>query len=205
MVVSEHTFDTLIKDLELSKDIGFDTETYGLRYTDRLFSIIFATNSQTYYLNFNRGKDHLGNYAETVLDKKLLRFLEFAFQDKTKTFYSHNAIYDLQKIALEGVKPPVNVHCSRIAERLIRNDSLHLSLDKIAPRYGCEKDDTVDLYIEKYKLYTKVEIPGKNRKDKVKHFDLVPFSIMTYYGENDARIHRKIGIAQRKNFGHLLQ
>ena len=205
MIVTEDSFDQLLEDLTLSTEIGFDTETYGLGFEDPLFCLTLATQTNSYYLNFNQHADHLGVFPPVVLPRGLLRFLEYAFKDTRKLWYSHNAGFDMQKIKLEGVIPPQNVHCSRVAERLIRNDTEFLSLEKTAPRYGFEKDDTVDKYLEKYKLFTKVDIPGKSRKDKVKHFDLIPFDIITHYGETDARIHRAIGIAQRKKHVALLQ
>ena len=41
-----------------------------------------------------------------------------------------------------------------------------------------------------------VEVPGKDKKVRVPHFDKVPFDLMSEYGENDAKIHRAIGLQQ---------
>jgi hypothetical protein len=202
MVVTEKTFDDLIQDLQTSTHIGYDTETRGLRYHDRLFSLAIATGNDSYYLNFNYEADHSGVYPKIVLPIELLKFLEFAFEDTRKTWFAHNAGFDNQKIALEGVKPPQNIHCTYVAERLVRNDSLDLSLDAVARKYGYAKDKSVEEYIKEFKLYTQVQLPGKERKDKVLHYDQVPFELISIYGETDAQITRLIGIAQlNQHFG----
>ena len=203
MVVTDALFDDLIKDLTTSMHIGFDTETFGVNFNDRLFSLALATENNSYYLNFNYEPDHTGAMPQIVLDRKLLKFLEFAFTDKRKTWYAHNALFDIQKIMLEGTTPPQNLHCTYVAERIIRNDSLDLSLDAVARKYGYTKDESVGDYIEEFKLYTHTILPGKERKEKVLHFDQVPFELISQYGEIDAQIVRLIGIAQREQHFYI--
>ena len=202
MVVTEKNFDVLINDLIVSPAIGFDVETYGLGFHDRLFSLALATANESYYLNFNYAADHLGNYPKAVLPRDHLRFLDFAFISEDKLWLSHNAAFDIQKLRLEGLQGPRIVHCSYVAERIIRNDSMDLSLEAVAKKYGYAKDMTVDKYIDEHKLYTQVVLPGKERKEKLKHFDKVPFEIISAYGETDARIHREVGLTQyEEHFG----
>jgi len=197
MVINEQNFHVLIADLENSYDIGYDTETSGLGFHDRLFSLALATAQNSYYLNFNDKADHLGQYPHTILPKSYLGRLQFAMCDKEKLWHSHNAGFDNQKLELEGIKPPQNIHCTYVAERLMRNDSLDLTLFAVAQKYGHTKDERVSAYITEHRLYTQVMLPGKERKEKILHYDRVPFKIMAEYGETDARIHRAIGLVQR--------
>jgi DNA polymerase-1 len=59
---------------------------------------------------------------------------------------------------------------------------------------GMEKDDSVDKYIKENKLYTIEDIPTRKDPDKLKHYDQVPFDIITQYGATDAIITHKLGI-----------
>jgi hypothetical protein len=161
-----------------------------------MFSLALATANESYYLNFNYEADHSGVFPQIVLPRELLKFLEVFFEDRRKLWFAHNAGFDMQKLSLDGVRPPSNIHCTYIAERIIRNDSIDLSLEAVARKYGYSKDHSVDEYIEEFKLYTQVQLPGKERKEKVKHFDQVPFELISRYGEIDAQIVRHIGIAQ---------
>lgn len=196
MLVTVDNIHILLEDLEKEKLIGFDTETYGLNFHDRLFSLSIATEKTSYYLNFNAGEDHLGYKASTVLHYSLLGELLPYTDTLDKIWVAHNASFDIQKLANEGLYPPRRVHCTMITERLIRNDTLSLSLENIAMKYGLAKDMRVDAYIEKHKLYSQAIIPGKNRKEKILHFDKVPFNLMVEYGEHDAVLARQIGKIQ---------
>jgi len=196
MLVTVDNYFDMLRDIETSTHIGLDTETYGINFDDKMFSLIFATENKSYYMNFNADEDHLGNKAPVVLSKALLQGLEPHFLDYQKTWISHNASFDLQKIWIEQIRTPIRVHCTYITERIIRNDSLDLSLSHLAPMYNEKKDSRVEEYIKEHKLYTMVQVPGKDKKEKVPHFDKVPFKLMSEYGENDAIIHRRIGLKQ---------
>lgn len=205
MIVTEDNLSDVLGELATQKFVGFDTETFGLQFTDRLFSLILSGEHNDFYFNFYGGEDHLGHKAPVVLPYSTLQELDKLFQGDT-LFISHNAGYDLQKLELEGVPSPKHVHCTYVAERIIRNDSLNLSLDTVAKKYGYEKDDTVEKYIKKNKLYTMVQVPGKSKRDKIMHYDQVPFDIIVRYGERDGNIHRGIGIKQiTQHFPGLLQ
>jgi len=205
MILGENDLPVMLEDLSSSHYVGFDTETYGLQYHDRLFSLILSLDKDTYYLNFNSEPDHKGVLPHTILDRSVLSLLVDSL-GSDKVWVSHNAMYDIQKLNLEGLPTPNNIHCTYVSERLIRNDSMDLSLKSVAKKYGFRKDASVDEYITKHKLYTQMLIPGKNRKEKVLHFDLVPFDIITKYGETDAIIHKGVGLEQiAQHFPSLLQ
>lgn len=196
MVVTEKNVAQVIEDISREKFVGFDTETYGTHFSDRLFALIISTADKEFYFNFNAEPDHLGNTAEHVLHYEALLLLPDVMLDPCKIWMSHNAIFDVQKLRLEGLPLPTNVHCSFITERILRNDLMDMSLEATAERYGMKKDMRVDEYITKHKLYTQVSIPGKDRRERVPHYNLVPFRMMVEYGSTDARLHREIGIKQ---------
>jgi DNA polymerase I-like protein with 3'-5' exonuclease and polymerase domains len=204
MLVTIENFGDMLDDLKQEKYIGFDTETYGLGYHDRLFSLILATEKQAYYLNFNAEPDHLGKKAPVVLNRSVMGELLPYTTSFNKVWMAHNAPFDMQKLANEGLRPPVRIHCTLITERLIRNDRMDLSLEEVARGYGFTKDMRVDEYINEHKLYTMIQIPGKDKREKNKHFDKVPFSLMAQYGENDAIIHRKIGLRQFAQYAEIV-
>jgi DNA polymerase I-like protein with 3'-5' exonuclease and polymerase domains len=196
MLVTSSNFSAVMKKISEEKFVGFDTETYGAHFEDRLFSLILATAEGAFYFNYNDQPDHLGAFADTVLPRDSLYELESLLLDPVKLWIAHNAKFDIQKLRLEGLPYPTNIHCTYVTERIIRNDQLDLSLEAVAKKYGMAKDMQVDAYITKHKLYTQVEIPGKDRREKVPHYNLVPFEMMKTYGENDAILHREIGIKQ---------
>lgn len=197
MIVTKENIDAIIKDIDSAYIKGFDTETRGKKHEDRLFALIISVPNNTYYFNFLSDPDHLGGRAPCYLSgPDTFRKLDGSF--RTGIWSAHNALFDIQKLELEGIRRPRNIHCTLATERIIRNDLLDYSLEAVAPRYGLEKDKTVDEYIMKHKLYTKVMIPGKKKVVHNKHFDKVPFEIIQPYAEKDALIHRLIAESQMR-------
>jgi DNA polymerase-1 len=82
--------------------------------------------------------------------------------------------------------------------RLIKNNHLSYSLDACVRRvHGYDLGKLgVDEYISKHKLYDIVDIPGKLRKEKKKHYYKVPFALMAEYGERDGKLVRDLGVYQ---------
>lgn len=180
------------------RHLALDTETYGLGWMDRLFSIALSSGTTNVYLNFNDRPDHLGAVAKTVLDKEwaLQKLDEILFNDTDRTWFIHNAKFDMRRLDLEGLKIDGVIHCTENTERVLTNDHLTYSLDACAKRRGLKKSDAVEKYISKHKLYEWVEIPGKLKREKNKRFSEVPFEIMWPYAEQDAKICYEIGMDQ---------
>jgi DNA polymerase I-like protein with 3'-5' exonuclease and polymerase domains len=183
--------------------LGLDTETTGLGQDDRLFSLQIATEADEFYFNFQSyGGD------EPVLDRQsTFKWLnEYIFSKAGRTYFMHNAKFDLRMLRKEGAIIKGKVHCTYAIERVLKNNYIGkepYSLAGCAKRRGLEKDSRVEEYITKHKLYTKVTIPGKKKVVQLKHFDKVPFQLMTEYGAIDARLALKIGLDQIATLSRL--
>lgn len=181
---------------------GIDTETYGLN--EPLFSIIISDEKGSYYFNFDDTPDYAGALIpdEYQLDKG--RFVE-AFtkiQGRTHIWWAiHNAKFDMHKLfnftgrSIEGC-----IWCTKTGERVHRNNYVDYSLAACAKRRGWYKIDKVEECIKANKLYTWVQIPGKKKRDKWKHYDKVPFDIITEYGLHDGILHRELFLDQMRSF-----
>lgn len=198
MIITRKDFKAAILKLKQETRFGADTETTGLKLSDRLFSIILSDATQGYYFNFNDQPDHLGQLApkDAILPRSYIEEIGKIFRKKDALFFIHNAKFDMGMLAKEGVSILGTVHCTEVVERVLKNNYPNYKLATVAPRYGFEKDKSVDGYIKQHGLVTKVEVPGKDKPKEVPHFDLVPFEIMARYGTNDAVIHRGIGMKQ---------
>jgi len=197
MIVTNSNFSRVIFRLENSYTLSIDTETYGLKNEDRLFSIIVADANEEYYFNFNSSPDHLGNVApdDWCLDRKLIKELFPRILTDDRTIFMHNAKFDMHKLANEGItKFPAIIADTEMMCRLIYNAHFSYSLEKCAERIGMAKDDAVGKYITKHKLYTNGMIPGKKMPFKNKHFNLVPIDIMAKYAMTDARVTYDLGM-----------
>lgn len=203
MIVSKEYLPQAIADIASESLVGFDTETYGVRFGDRMFALIVSVSCGEYYFNFNEDPDHLGkkpdaNHVHTrqdILDRLRPLFLQGVWA-------SHNATFDVQKLLLEDSEcVPQNLHCTLATERVLRNDFMEYSLAATAKRYGMEKDGRVEEYVKKHGLTTKVVIPGKKKSESEKRYDLVPLEIMVEYGCKDAFLHRRIAQMQRHALG----
>lgn len=198
MLVGKRDFDEVVRNLSQTGSYGLDTETSGLTRKDRLFSVIFADETQGYYFNFNDQPDHLGHLApdEYILPREWLDSLCQIVENRDSLFFLHNAKFDLSMLSKEGLIVLGSVHCTEAMERVLRNNHFKYSLKACAERRGLAKDDTVDAYIKEHGLFDKLVIPGKKKVSQLKHFDLVPFNVIAPYGCTDAVITRAIGLDQ---------
>lgn len=202
MVVTRSNFSKVLDGLlKLGADcFGLDTETFGVGREDRLFSIAIDHPSGGYYFNF---LPYPGLDSEYVLPYELIEEMQPFFDNPESLFFIHNAKFDLGKLAKEGLCILGAVHCTEAMERVFFNaymGSKPYSLASCAQRRGHAKDDSVEQYISKHRLYENVSIPGKGKLFKKKHFDKVPFEIMTKYAGHDALLHRVIGEDQLQRF-----
>jgi len=155
---------------------GFDTETTGVGYYDRPFLLTIAKGEETFYFDLSV----VIPPQDVLLGKN----------------YSHNAKFDAIMLSQVGLTMPQSIHCTMVAERLIRNDRLpgDYSLDKTAKRYGLEKDNRVDEYIKALGLYEVRQVDEKT--EKVPQFHKVPKELMKEYACQDAWLHLQIGLLQ---------
>lgn len=198
MIVTTDTFHSVIEEFSKVGDYGLDTETTGLLQDDILFSLILSNERNSYYFNFGEYPDISRAYilprkeCMDLLNKKVFSIIE-------SCFYISNAKFDMRMLAKEGVDIISSIHCTYATERVIRNDHIGeaYGLDAQAKRRGMEKSNAVEECIQKNKLYTKVSLPGKKKVIQRKHFDKVPFDIISSYGEKDGYLHRTIGLMQK--------
>lgn len=194
MIVTNDTLHTVVEDVLDNTLIGFDTETYGLDFGKKMFSMQLATESNAYYINFH-------NYQREdvpVLDRaSTLSKLAPIFDRAYATWFIHNAKYDLHRLAYENVELKAKTHCTEVIERLIYNQHMSYSLENCVARHGLpSKDDAVEKWIRENKAYSMVKLEGKSKSFKDKHYWKVPFELMYEYGLQDAKIVRDLGILQ---------
>lgn len=178
--------------------MSLDTETTGLRpyHGDKLFSVIIATSDRdSFYFNF---KDYPALPPGNLLLYTHLLGLGQLFSDADKKWYLHNALFDLSMLAVEGLELAGTVHCTQVAARVVFNDHFKYDLASCAERIGYEKDDTVERYIEEHRLWTYTSADKPGQREKLKHYDRVPFELIVPYGERDATITFALGQSQEK-------
>ncbi len=204
MLVSKSDLDDVVRRLLSEDKIGLDVETSGLMEDDNIFSLILAVSDEEFYFNFN---PYPGVSDDLVLDvSSTFLSLRPVFESPLKTFYIQNAKFDMRMLKKLGVSLEGTVHCTYAVERLVKNnyfgeDAYRLS--GLASRRGFKKDESVEAYITKHKLYTDFSMPGKKRKLRKPHFDQVPFEIIQPYGCQDAKLHRLIGLDQERQIREL--
>ena len=195
MIVTKESFGRVVESLSRPGQYSLDTETHGVEFYDRLFSIIIASADDTYYFNFNTLPDHNGRLPpeEHNLSGKIALMAPI-FGRVDSLFFIHNAKFDMQKLRLEGLAINGKVHCTMAIERLIYNHYLEHSMDACAKRRGMEKDKSVEDYIKKFGIY------GVNSVGEKKPlYAQVPFFIMANYAELDGRLAYFIGQDQRRD------
>jgi len=214
MIVTLSNFKESLEKFEEPNFYSLDTETTGLRWwdKDRLFSIILSDDKEAFYFNFNANPDHLGNFApkETVLPREYLSKFKKVLGNKESTWFMHNAKFDMGMIAREGLSVDGRIHCTESIARLLDPEHFSYTLDLSVKRMNeqgrkdykdvwidAQKDNTVEAYISKHKLYTTKKLPWAAKEWLDMRYDLVPFEIMSRYGENDAVITYRLGQFQR--------
>lgn len=174
---------------------ALDTETTGLDETARIFSLIITDEFDSYYFNFQEYDDVEPKY---VLDREQVwKLLEPAFDEDHSIWFIHNAKFDMRMLGYDGVKIKGTVHCTQAIERVVKNNHIDgYSLAACGKRLGYDKDDAVERYISKHRLYENKSIPGKKKLWKDKFYWKVPFDIVAPYGEKDGLVCRRLGLQQ---------
>lgn len=184
---------------------SLDTETTGLQpyLGDRLFSIIVSNGKEAYYFNTLAYPD-FGWEGVLTLDE-IRDCLAPALSNEKITWFMHNAKFDLAILYMAQMEVAGPVHCSEAIHRLVYNDKLSYSLDQCAKDIGLSKDDAVEEYIKKHKLYEKISVPGKKKKVTNKFFDKVPPEVIIPYGEQDAKVTHALGMWQLSQINIMSQ
>lgn len=208
MLVEKSNFNFVLDKLREHKYFAVDTETYGLGWDDRLFSVIVSTEMDNYYFNF---KPYPDKAYSVVLSGEHLHELFNLINSVCLTLFMHNAKYDMRRLALEGINISSRVVCTEVAARIARNDYRKYTLDECGRRIGFRKDDTVNKWINKKinKAKTFYTIPGKKNRIANKHYDKVPLDMIRKYGELDGKITYNLGTyllkdISRKNLNPVL-
>lgn len=200
-LISKADFDWFLTQFNDCEFVGFDTETSGLKESDRLFSMSFSTDNEDFYLNFWQ---YDGLDQNLVLPREYIKRLEPLFARKDLVFCGSDIKFDMRMLSYEGVEIESDVWCIQAMERVLVNN-LHppetqYGLASMAARRGLKKDDAVEEWITKHKAWDTEVIPGKKQTAKLKRFYDVPFDIISTYAMIDARLARLIAIDQYQGF-----
>ena len=200
MIVTRDNFNQVITELSKTGKYGLDTETTGLKWKDRLFSLIISSEDHDFYFNFNGCIDNEGIRPPHILTQAHLKDLaHHSFSNQNSKWFIHHAIFDLPILMKQGIDLAGQIHCTKSAERVCYNMHVGYSLDACAKRHlSKDKDSAVEEYIKKNKLFDWEKIQGKKRREKLKKFHKVPWEIITKYGELDGKLTRKIGLLQEE-------
>ena len=150
MIVTKGNFYECVQAIGEESFISMDTETTGLNpyLDDRLFGISISTANNDYYFNFNVGTVNCLSYS----------YIPYIIFNKACTIFMHNAKFDLAFLFKEGLNLlDYTIHDTIIGARLIHSDLPRYSLDALTGK----KDNTVEKYITKNKLWTKINYDGK--------------------------------------------
>ena len=197
-IATAQNFEELLNAHADRKVVSLDTETTGLKETDRVFSIILTSRNAegvyiATYFNWNSRPDYQGNRPPQghTLPREAMKKFKCLEQWDT-LFPMHNAKFDLRMLGYEDIDLAPKTVCTQTLGRLHHNTHMRYTLSACASRIGEAKDDEVEKCISKNKLYTWEAIPNKKRRDKLKHFDLVPFDIISNYGCIDGIVTLKL-------------
>lgn len=203
MIVSQAAFPEVINFLEKQPFLGFDVETTGLKWSDRLFSLAIACDDgQTFYFNFH-------DYGDILDFKQWLNpewLSEFKRIFKNKLLFAHNAKFDMQMLHKEGIDfSTCTIHDTEALARVDKNNHMKYSLAACAERIGMAKIDEVEKYISDNKCYTWETFPGKKIKIKNKDFTKVPLDLIAKYAEMDALVTLRLGQHQLRQVEKINQ
>ena len=179
-----------------SGTIAFDTETYGLKWDDKLFALQLAVQGgDSFYFNF-----HSYPTGEIGLPGHVFISLHDLWRNDRIRWIAHNAKFDMRRLDIEGVTLAGEVWDTMIGAHIEYNKHFSYSLDNCLKRIGFAKNDEVALWIRDNKAYTTYHVEGKKTKEKDLHFDRVPFAIMSKYGLDDVELTLKLYEHQNQYF-----
>lgn len=204
MLVTQTNFHNVLQEFVGDELYGLDTECSGLKESDRLFSLILSNSKGEFYFNFWPYPDAP---EEAILPREWLKHLQHPFNNLGATWAMSDAKFDMRMLWYEGLEIHGKVWCIQAQERVLFNDLFpaesEYGLARMAERRGLKKDDAVEDYITKHKLWTTEVIPGKKQVAKNKEFYRVPLNIIQPYAEMDAKLARVICLDQMKAFSEI--
>ena len=173
MLVTEDKFDLVIELIENAKEIGIDTETSGIRVSDKidyLTGICIATDEIKAYFPFrhqegNLERHHLAKLINTI---------------RPKTLFWHNRKFDMHSLRTIGVDPlklTGTQYCSMLLAHLWNENHFSFELDHLAKKY-LDVGKTIDM-----NEIAKIHGGWAN----------IPATVMAPYGVNDAKITLDLG------------
>lgn len=179
---------------------SIDTETTGLYpfLGDRPFAFIFGVmegqDAKTFFMDVRdeHGQIHQGRLREVlnVCNDFLFRVTTvFMFNAKFDLHMLDKSFCDLSMWAAANHVYLRTVIDVMLLEKLIHNNQDKYSLAAVAERYGFQKDDTVDKFIEQNRLF-KRDLLG----DRAPDYTRIPYDMMLHYGKTDARVTLLCGI-----------
>lgn len=191
MVILRENFQSTIDFLASeAREYGCDCETSGLRYEDRLFMLILHTGGESYLFNFH---EYPFEDSSRCLPREWLNAFTNIFERLDNTYFISNAKFDMGMLAKEGLELKGRVVCTNALGRVLRNNHLSYSLADSAERLGFKKNEDVEKYITKNKLYSWQDIPGKKKRFQNRRYWEVPMPVMVQYAETDAFLHYEVG------------
>lgn len=183
VVVDHDNISEVLAHLRFIKDgvISLDTESYGLKWDDKLFALQLAIKGgDSFYFNF-----HEYNDGSPVLSRAVFAELHDLWKRPNIRWVIANAKYDMRRLEIEGVILNGEIYDILLMERIRFNRYMSYSLDACLKRLGLAKNDEVKQWITKNKAYTTYHVEGKKTKEKDLHYDRVPYSLMVRYGFDD--------------------
>lgn len=197
MLVRKEDVERVAKLLSHSPKLALDCETSGLRpfHGDRLLGIAICGGDDAFYWNLQ----HYPAFDDSVLCvSDIHEYLGPLFRDGTKTWYLHNATFDMDFLRQIGVELSGTVHDTMVGARLEYNDHIKYDLASCAARIGLEKSSAIDEYCDTRGMYEMIQLPGKKVKKKNRFFDKVPLEVLEPYASTDALITYKLGEYQEQ-------
>lgn len=193
-IVNKSNYKEVIELLSQEQFLVADVETTNLTpYRDNgvMFAMVIACEKGCYYFHFDEGEDVPEDVCLDI--PEVWEALRKLFSDPTKTIGAHHATFDLGFLHKEKIFVAGKIHDSKTCARLIWNQHFSFSLKDVCKRdIGLDKSSAVEEYIKEHKLYTDVESPHKNTKERKLHFDKVPFDIISQYTLTDGEITYKL-------------
>lgn len=194
--VEQSQLKDVVEELKDSKFIALDTETTGLRVSDKMFSLQLYDGKQGYFFNFNPEKDAENKLAPIILNRfKVIEALKPVFNSKKTSFFIHDAKFDLLMLEKDGCKIEADVICTMSLARILNNTAMSVSLENCCKEYDLEfkKNTQVKSYITKHKLQRKVYLKGKDRAIVEMQFNKVCHDLMFRYGIDDVKAGYELG------------
>ncbi len=160
-IIQENDLDSLVNEIQGSKEVCFDTETSSLNIQEaELAGIAFSIKSkEAYYVPTIENTTKIVNKLKPILENKNIKLI------------GHNLKYDIQILKKYNVSVSENVFDTMIAHYLINPESSH-KLDVLSENYLNHKCISIE------------ELIGKKGSNQKKMTDLSPNEIYKYACED---------------------